>query len=93
MSSKGGDSVQALLLKLKVDYVNKTPTQLKIIDVFLAFVMATAGVLLTYCILFGSFPFNAFLAAFIGCVGTFIMAGAHRPLYTLKCCWLMQWCV
>lgn len=41
-------------------------------------VQATAAVQLIYCVLFGSFPYNAFLSGFISSVGTFILTGiAH----------------
>ena len=36
---------------------------------------ATGLVQLLYCLLFGSYPFNAFLGGFLSCVGTFTLTG------------------
>lgn len=70
-------SVLPLLKTIANEYLEMTPTQLKVIDLFLAFIMVTAVAQFTYCIVFGSFPFNAFLSGFLACVGTFVLTGAH----------------
>eukprot|EP01132_Coremiostelium_polycephalum_P001548 gene1548-1955_t len=57
------------------NYQNKTPQKLKIIDLFLLYTFFTGVIVFGYCCLVGTFPFNSFLASFISCVGTFILAG------------------
>src|SRR5258707_11887027 len=46
-------------------YLNTTPSRLKFIDAFLAFLVLSGVAQFVYCVLVTSFPFNAFLA---GCV-------------------------
>jgi len=59
-------------------YKNNTPQRLKIIDVYLAYILITGIVLFAYCALVGTFPFNSFLAGFISTVGSFVLAVALR---------------
>lgn len=56
-------------------YKTNTPSLLKVIDVYLAFVLFTGVIQFVYCALVGTFPFNSFLSGFISCVGTFILTG------------------
>jgi oligosaccharyltransferase complex subunit epsilon len=56
-------------------YKTNTPQRLKIIDVYLVYVLLTGIVLFTYCTLVTTFPFNSFLAGFISTVGSFVLAG------------------
>ena len=72
MSSEGLVSV---LRRLYDDYSMKTPKKLKLVDVYLAYIMATGIIQFLYCLLVGTFPFNSFLAGFISCVGSFVLAG------------------
>ena len=58
------------------EYTKRTPTKLKIVDVYLLYVMLTGIVQFAYVVLVGTFPFNAFLSGFISCVGSFVLAGA-----------------
>lgn len=62
-------------------YKNNTPQRLKIIDVYLVYVLLTGIVLFAYCALVTTFPFNSFLAGFISTVGSFVLAG--MPFYLL----------
>jgi len=69
------------------NYSSTTPQLLKIIDVFLAYILFTGVIEFAYCCLVGTFPFNSFLAGFISTVGTFILtvclriqAGPDSPL-------------
>eukprot|EP00128_Syssomonas_multiformis_P018030 Colp12_sorted_trinity150504_noHs@5587 len=71
-------SVSQVLTRLWGDYTVKTPTKIKVIDVYLVYVFATAVVQFTYCCLVGNFPFNSFLAGFISCVGSFVLAVSLR---------------
>lgn len=60
------------------EYTTTTPQKLKIIDVYLAFILFTGILQFVYCLLVGTFPFNSFLAGFISCVGAFILAVCLR---------------
>jgi len=53
----------------------KTPSKLKIIDVYLIYIMITGAIQFAYMLLVGTFPFNAFLAGFISTLGTFVLTG------------------
>ena len=59
-------------------YKSATPTKLKIIDAYLAYVFFTGVIQFIYCCLVGTFPFNAFLSGFISCVGCFILGVCLR---------------
>lgn len=73
------------------DYLRSLTPRLKLIDTFLAFLVALGGLQFVYVILIGNFPFNAFLGGFISCVGQFVLTvslrlqfvsqgGAKRPI-------------
>ena len=64
-----------LISKLFQSYAENTPQQLKLIDVYLAFVMMTGIILGLYLVLAGTYPYNSFLSSFIASVGTFILSG------------------
>ncbi|KAG2376470.1 Dolichyl-diphosphooligosaccharide--protein glycosyltransferase subunit [Vigna angularis] len=52
-----------------------TPTNLKIIDLYVMFAVFTALIQVVYIALVGSFPFNSFLSGVLSCVGTAVLAG------------------
>lgn len=60
------------------DYKDETPQKLKIIDGYLGYILMTGIIQFLYCALVGTFPFNSFLAGFIGCVGAFVLAVCLR---------------
>lgn len=60
-------------------YRQSTPTRLQMIDVYLVFCMLTGIAQFVYVLLVGTFPFNAFLAGFSSCVGSFVLAGTLLP--------------
>jgi len=60
------------------NYIKDTPQLLKIIDVFLAYILFTGIIQFAYCILVGTFPFNSFLSGFISTVGSFILTVCLR---------------
>lgn len=47
-------------------YNDQTPDRLKFIDAFLLFIMLSGIVQFLYCVLVTNFPFNAFLAGYVG---------------------------
>ena len=59
-------------------YLNNTPKRLKVIDAYLVYIFFTGVMQFVYCCLVGTFPFNAFLAGFISCIGSFVLAACLR---------------
>lgn len=60
------------------DYFSTLTPKLKLIDLFLAF-LVTLGILqFVYVLLIGNFPFNAFLGGFAICVGQFVLLVSLR---------------
>lgn len=64
-----------ILGEFKQSYSVNTPHLVKVIDIFLAYVLLTGVIQFVYCALVGTFPFNSFLSGFISTVGTFILTG------------------
>ncbi|GFR46726.1 hypothetical protein Agub_g8349 [Astrephomene gubernaculifera] len=60
------------------DEYKKSPVRVKVLDAFLLYALATAGVQFAYMLLVGSFPFNAFLAGFLSCIGFFALTVCLR---------------
>lgn len=53
----------------------ETPSKLKIVDLYLFYIMLTGAIQFLYCLLVGTFPFNSFLSGFISCVASFVLTG------------------
>ena len=51
------------------------PLPVQVLDLFSACALLTALAQFSYAILIGSFPFNAFLAGFFCCIGSFVLTG------------------
>lgn len=60
------------------DYTKTLTPRLKLIDLFLAFLVALGILQFIYVLLVGNFPFNAFLGGFISCVGQFVLVVSLR---------------
>ncbi|MCJ1455306.1 oligosaccharyltransferase complex subunit epsilon [Mycoblastus sanguinarius] len=71
-------SAQEVLLSLWTHYVNTTPQRVKLMDVFMAFLVAVGGLQFVYCVLVGNYPFNAFLSGFSATVGQFVLTASLR---------------
>ncbi|GME92859.1 hypothetical protein B5S28_g4655 [[Candida] boidinii] len=56
----------------------KDDQKLILIDVFLTFLVILGIVQFVFCVIFGNFPFNAFLGGFISTVGQFVFTVALR---------------
>jgi len=67
-------TITSLLQKYRAD----TPQRLKIIDVYLSYILLTGIIQFVYCALVGTFPFNSFLAGFLSTVGSFVLTVALR---------------
>ncbi|GFQ01159.1 dolichyl-diphosphooligosaccharide--protein glycosyltransferase subunit dad1 [Phtheirospermum japonicum] len=68
---------QALLHSLRSAYA-ATPSNLKIIDIYIVFAIVTALIQVVYMAIVGSFPFNSFLSGVLSCVGTAVLAVSLR---------------
>lgn len=62
-------------------YVNTTPSRLKFIDSFLAFLVLSGVIQFLYCVLVTNFPFNAFLA------GSVLFSVYHAGRTLNACVW------
>ncbi|KAI6373743.1 Dolichyl-diphosphooligosaccharide-protein glycosyltransferase subunit dad1 [Pyricularia grisea] len=59
-------------------YLKSTPQRIKLLDVFLGFLVVNGALQFLYCILAGNFPFNAFLSGFCSTVGQFVLTVSLR---------------
>ncbi|KAF8342338.1 DAD/Ost2 [Cantharellus anzutake] len=66
------------ILTLWRNYLDTTPSNLKVIDSFLAFIMLSGIIQFAYCVLVTAFPYNAFLAAFASTIGQFVLTASLR---------------
>ncbi|CAK9439695.1 uncharacterized protein LODBEIA_P37950 [Lodderomyces beijingensis] len=60
------------------DYFASLTPKLKLIDIFLAFLVSLGVLQFGYVLLIGNFPFNAFLGGFAICVGQFVLLVSLR---------------
>ncbi|XP_059306760.1 dolichyl-diphosphooligosaccharide--protein glycosyltransferase subunit DAD1-like isoform X2 [Lycium barbarum] len=74
--SSATKDAEALVNSLRSAYT-ATPTNLKIIDVYVLFAIFTA-VIQVYMAIVGSFPFNSFLSGVLSCIGTAVLAVCLR---------------
>ena len=65
-------TLQAISSAFATEY-QKTPAKLRLLDAYGACSLLTAALLFLYANLVGTFPFNAFLAAFFCCLGCFVL--------------------
>ncbi len=73
-SQKEAVGLSQVFGKLKTSY-DSMPVKLKLIDAYLLYILLTGIVQFAYCVIVGTFPFNAFLSGFISAVGSFVLAG------------------
>ncbi|KAK4239837.1 defender against death DAD protein [Achaetomium macrosporum] len=59
-------------------YLDTTPQRTKLLDAFMAFLVAVGALQFLYCILAGNYPFNAFLSGFSATVGQFVLTASLR---------------
>ncbi|KAJ1923892.1 oligosaccharyltransferase complex subunit epsilon [Tieghemiomyces parasiticus] len=67
-----------VLEQLRTSYWANTTQELKIIDAYLVYIMATGILQFVYCLAVSSFPYNAFLAGFGCSVATFVFVASLR---------------
>ncbi|CAJ0635631.1 4347_t:CDS:10 [Entrophospora sp. SA101] len=58
-----------IVKRLWTTYQKDTPQSLKLIDAYLVYIMLSGIIQFVYCILAGTYPYNAFLAGFISTIG------------------------
>ncbi|KAL1917032.1 uncharacterized protein VTP21DRAFT_5230 [Calcarisporiella thermophila] len=71
-------SLGSSVSKLFSSYSRETPTSLKLIDVYLVFILLTGIFQFVYMLAVGTFPYNSFLAGFISTVGSFVLTANLR---------------
>ena len=75
-----GNEVIAALRQAWNDYCKSTHTKLKIIDVYLVYIMLTGVILFVYGALSSGVLYPVFLAGFGSCVSCFVIAGNEWSL-------------
>ncbi|RLO14047.1 hypothetical protein DYB28_007594 [Aphanomyces astaci] len=69
---------KSIVAELWSQYNKHSTRKMKLIDGFLAYVLATGVLQFVYCVGFGTFPFNSFLSGFLSTVGVFVFAVSLR---------------
>ncbi|KAF4548316.1 Dolichyl-diphosphooligosaccharide--protein glycosyltransferase subunit T2-like protein [Elsinoe fawcettii] len=77
-ANRNPQNAQDIALSIYRKYVDQTPQRTKLVDVFLAFLVVVGVIQFVYCVLFGNFPFNAFLSGFSATVGQFVLTASLR---------------
>jgi len=75
---KDNQSPQEIALAIWQNYLDTTPQRIKLIDVFMGFLVVVGGLQFLYVIIVGNYPFNAFLAGFSATVGQFVLTASLR---------------
>ncbi|KAI9293582.1 defender against death DAD protein [Neoconidiobolus thromboides FSU 785] len=74
----GQVNLNEIVSKVWESYQKSTTNNLKLIDVYMMFILLTGILQFIYLLLAGTFPYNAFLAGFISTVGSFTLAANLR---------------
>ncbi|KAK1834740.1 DAD family protein [Podospora conica] len=77
-SSPSASTWSQVVVNLTKHYQKATPQRTKLIDAFMAFLVAVGVLQFVYCVLAGNFPFNAFLSGFSATVGQFVLTASLR---------------
>ncbi|KAL8862786.1 MAG: hypothetical protein Q9178_000728 [Gyalolechia marmorata] len=77
-SSSSSNNPQVILQQLWSNYLRRTPQRVKLIDVFMGFLVVVGVLQFVYCVLVGNYPFNAFLSGFSATVGQFVLTASLR---------------
>ncbi|ERS97960.1 oligosaccharyltransferase complex subunit epsilon [Sporothrix schenckii 1099-18] len=77
-SSGSGNALQNVVDNLLSHYQKATPQRTKLLDAFMAFLVAVGVLQFVYCVLAGNYPFNAFLSGFSSTVGQFVLTASLR---------------
>ncbi|KAI4217280.1 MAG: hypothetical protein LQ351_000589 [Letrouitia transgressa] len=77
-TSATASSAPEILSHLWSSYLHTTPQRVKLLDLFMAFLVLVGGLQFLYCVIVGNYPFNAFLAGFSATVGQFVLTAGLR---------------
>ncbi|KAK5130515.1 oligosaccharyltransferase complex subunit epsilon [Cryomyces antarcticus] len=94
LRSSSANNAQDIVLGVWNKYVDATPQRVKLIDAFMAFLVAVGVLQFVYCVIVGNYmyecaetdgltdapaqPFNAFLSGFSATVGQFVLTASLR---------------
>ncbi|KAK3300969.1 DAD family-domain-containing protein [Chaetomium fimeti] len=78
VGSGGAQTWDRIAHNVVAHYSATTPQRTKLLDAFLAFLVAVGGLQFAYCVLAGNYPFNAFLSGFSATVGQFVLTASLR---------------
>ncbi|KIW99916.1 uncharacterized protein Z518_10844 [Rhinocladiella mackenziei CBS 650.93] len=71
-------SPQEIIVHVWNKYLQDTPSRTMLLDVFMAFLVVIGVIQFLYCVLAGTYPFNAFLSGFCAAVGQFVLTASLR---------------
>ena len=77
-STSGGLSYNQLGQNLYKTYITSSSKRIKLIDCFLIFLVLLGIFQFAFCLVVGTFPFNAFLGGFGATVGQFVLLASLR---------------
>ncbi|CAL8575238.1 oligosaccharyltransferase complex subunit epsilon [Xanthoria parietina] len=77
-TQSSSNNPQVILQQLWTSYQRRTPQRVKLIDVFMGFLVVVGVLQFAYCVLVGNYPFNAFLSGFSATVGQFVLTASLR---------------
>ncbi|TIA43284.1 defender against death DAD protein [Aureobasidium pullulans] len=75
---RNSTDAQEIALAVWDRYVQDTPQRVKLIDVFMTFLIFVGALQFLYCVIGGNYPFNAFLSGFSATVGQFVLTASLR---------------
>ncbi|KAG9665261.1 defender against death DAD protein, partial [Aureobasidium melanogenum] len=75
---RNSTDAQEIALAVWDRYVQDTPQRVKLIDVFMTFLIFVGVLQFLYCVISGNYPFNAFLSGFAATVGQFVLTASLR---------------
>ncbi|KAK3906932.1 defender against death DAD protein [Staphylotrichum tortipilum] len=71
-------TLDRIVANVAAHYLDTTPQRTKLLDAFMAFLVAAGALQFLYCVLAGNYPFNAFLSGFSATVGQFVLTASLR---------------
>ncbi|KAK4043657.1 DAD family protein [Parachaetomium inaequale] len=74
----GAQTWDRIVQNLLAHYLDTTPQRTKLLDAFMAFLVAVGALQFVYCVVAGNYPFNAFLSGFSATVGQFVLTASLR---------------
>ncbi|PVU88912.1 hypothetical protein BB561_005644 [Smittium simulii] len=77
-SSEKNTSISHSFMEISQNYIQLTPLHLKVMDSYMILCVALGVIQMLYCILVGTYPYNAFLAGFGSAVASFCLTANLR---------------